>query len=164
MCSVVQDKRNFYNDRVCYDQLRRRLLNNPNIRDLCTKFRGFPTRMVYPDCRYTILLGNPPNGTMNSNYRPNDFLRPNKAHMYHAEYVHSCVSLSLKRLVFLSISKKSPSQGCCYLLSCRRHTHCRSHGQFSVFTYAPSWGFFDFENFPLSNVKGLSEVPCISTN
>ena len=35
-CGVVEDELHYLNDCVCYGLLRKRLLDNPNVRDLCT--------------------------------------------------------------------------------------------------------------------------------
>ena len=61
-----------------YDLLRQGLLDNPNVRDLCS------------------------DGTINNNYRPSDFLQLDKAQIHLAEYVYNCMSLRIWVLMFLS--------------------------------------------------------------
>ena len=75
-CSVVEDELHFLNDCTRYDLLRQRLLDNPNVRDLCS------------------------DGTINNNYRPSDFLQLDKAHIHLAEYVYNCMSLHIWVLMF----------------------------------------------------------------
>ena len=62
-CGVVEDELHFLNDCTHYDLLRQRLLDNPNVRDLCS------------------------NGTINDNYRPSDHLQLERSQMYLAKYV-----------------------------------------------------------------------------
>ena len=61
-----------------YDLLRQRLLDNPNVRNLCS------------------------DGTINNNYRPSDFLQLDKAQILLAEYVYNCMSLRIWVLMFPS--------------------------------------------------------------
>ena len=75
---VVEDGLHFLNDCTRYDLLRQRLLDNPNVRDLCT------------------------DGTINNNYWPSDFLQLDKAQMHLAEYVYNCMSLRIWGLMFSS--------------------------------------------------------------
>ena len=70
-CGVVEDELHFLNDCTRYDLLRQRLLDNPNVRDLCS------------------------DGTINNNYRPSDFLQLDKAQIHLAEYVYNCMSLRI---------------------------------------------------------------------
>ena len=68
---TVTDELHFLNDCTRYDLLRQRLLDNPNVRDLCS------------------------DGTINNNYRPSDFLQLDKAQIHLAEYVYNCMSLRI---------------------------------------------------------------------
>ena len=68
-CSVVEDELHFLNDCTRYDLLRKRLLDNPSVRDLCSE------------------------ETVKDNYKPSDLLRNHKAQAYLAEYVYNCMSL-----------------------------------------------------------------------
>ena len=70
-CGVVEDELHFLNDCTRYDLLRQRLLDNPNVRNLCS------------------------DGTINNNYRPSDFLQLDKAQIHLAEYVYNCMSLRI---------------------------------------------------------------------
>ena len=70
-CGVVEDELHFLNDCTGYDLLRQRLLDNPNVRDLCS------------------------DGTINNNFRHSDFLQLDKAQMHLAEYVYNCMSLRI---------------------------------------------------------------------
>ena len=70
-CGVVEDELYFLNDCTRYDLLRQGLLDNPNVRDLCS------------------------DGTRNNNYRPSDFLQLDKAQMHLAEHVYNYMSLRI---------------------------------------------------------------------
>ena len=70
-CGVVEDELHFLNDCTRYDLLSQKLLEYPNVRDLCS------------------------DGTTNNNFRPSDFLQLDKAQMHLAEYVYNCMSLRI---------------------------------------------------------------------
>ena len=72
-CGGVVDELHFLNDcrPTRYDLLRQILLDNSNVRDLCS------------------------DGTINNNYRTSDFLQLDKAQIHLAEYVYNCMSLHI---------------------------------------------------------------------
>ena len=70
-CGVVEDELHFLNDCTRYNLLRQRLLDNPNVGDLCS------------------------DGTINNNYMPSDFLQFDKAQMHLAEYFYNYMSLRI---------------------------------------------------------------------